>query len=73
MRETCFYSRKIGGDGEIRTRESLHPTRFPSGRTRPLCDVSPYSVSIEYDKGTSDTKASTDSLYIHRSSMSVTR
>jgi hypothetical protein len=28
------------GDGEIRTREGLTPTRFPSERTRPLCDVS---------------------------------
>ena len=28
------------GGGEIRTREGLPPTRFPSERTRPLCDTS---------------------------------
>ena len=31
---------KIGGGGGIRTREGLTLTRFPSARTRPLCDPS---------------------------------
>src|SRR3989344_2149293 len=30
----------IGGGGESRTLEGLRPTRFPSVRTRPLCDAS---------------------------------
>jgi hypothetical protein len=30
----------LGGDGGIRTLGGLLHTRFPSVRTRPLCDVS---------------------------------
>ena len=31
-----------GGEGGIRTRDTFQYTRFPSERTRPLCDLSVY-------------------------------
>ncbi|KKS34421.1 MAG: hypothetical protein UU96_C0004G0002 [Parcubacteria group bacterium GW2011_GWC2_42_13] len=31
---------KIGGGGRIRTSDALRHTRFPSERTKPLCDAS---------------------------------
>ena len=31
---------KIGGESEIRTRDTLRHARFPSVCTRPLCDLS---------------------------------
>jgi hypothetical protein len=40
----------IRGDERIRTSEGLHPTRFPSERTRPLCDVSVFYL-IHYFLG----------------------
>ena len=33
---------KTGGGGGIRTLDTLRYARFPSGRTRPLCDLSRY-------------------------------
>lgn len=36
------------GGGEIRTLESFHPTRFPSVRTRPLCDASVTPLNLHY-------------------------
>ena len=39
MRNVCI---NVGGDEEIRTPGGFTHTRFPSVRTRPLCDVSFY-------------------------------
>ena len=36
---------KIGGERGIRTLEDLRPTRSPSARTRPLCDLSLFVCS----------------------------
>ena len=35
------YRRIKNGEGGIRTLEGVNPTRFPSERTRPLCDLPP--------------------------------
>ena len=37
-----------GGEGGIRTRDTFRYTRFPSVRTKPLCDLSESDANYSY-------------------------